>query len=82
MEDAGPLWAVTRGVVPLRLYVTRRLTCCRCLPFLLASQTALTPSANHWASLVFTMLTFPCFMGEPWRARLAASLLRLLIPGL
>jgi hypothetical protein len=46
MEDAGPLWAVTRGVVPLRLYVTRRLTCCRCLPFLLASQTALTPSAN------------------------------------
>ena len=46
MEDAGPLRAVTRGVVPLRLCVTRRLTCFRCLPFLLASQTALTPSAN------------------------------------
>jgi hypothetical protein len=28
------------------------------------------------------MLTFPCFMDEPWRARLAASLLRLLIPRL
>jgi hypothetical protein len=47
MEYAGPLQAVTpRGVVPLRLCVTRRLTCSRCLPFLLASQTALTPSAN------------------------------------
>jgi hypothetical protein len=47
MEDARPLRAVTpRGVVPLRLCVTRRLTCCRCLPFLLASQTALTPSAD------------------------------------
>jgi hypothetical protein len=32
--------------------------------------------------LVFTMLTFPCFMEEPWRARLATSLLRLLIPRL
>ena len=40
------LRAMTRGVVPLRLCVTRRLTCCRCLPCLLASQTALTPSAN------------------------------------
>src|SRR5690242_1249997 len=46
MEDARPLRAVTCGVVPLRLCVTRRLTRCRCLPFLLASQTALTPSAN------------------------------------
>jgi hypothetical protein len=46
MEDAGPLRAVTRGVVPLRLRVTPCLTCCRCLPFLLASQTALTPSAD------------------------------------
>jgi hypothetical protein len=37
---------VTRGVVPLRLCVTRRLPCSRCLPFLLASQTALAPSAD------------------------------------
>jgi hypothetical protein len=28
------------------------------------------------------MLTFPCFVEEPWRARLAASLLRLRTPGL
>ncbi len=34
----------------------------------------------HWASLVFTILTFPCLMEEPWRARLAASLLCLPIP--
>ena len=34
------------GVVPLRLCVTRRLTCSRCLPFLLASQTALTPPVD------------------------------------
>jgi hypothetical protein len=26
------------------------------------------------------MFTFPCFMEESWRARLAASLLRLRIP--
>ena len=37
---------------------------------------------THRVSLAFTMLTFPCFMEEPWRARLAASLLRLRIPGL
>src|SRR6476469_6306418 len=46
MEDARLVLAVTSGVVQLRLCVTRHLTCCRCLPFLLASQTALTPSAN------------------------------------
>jgi len=46
MEDAGPLRAVTCGVVPLHLCVTRRLTCSRCLPCLLAGKTALTPSAN------------------------------------
>jgi len=37
---------------------------------------------THRASLVFTMLTFLWFMEEPWRARLAASVLRLRIPGL
>jgi hypothetical protein len=40
------LRAVTRGVVPLRRCVTRRLTRSRRLLFLLASQTALPPSAN------------------------------------
>ena len=35
---------------------------------------------THRASLAFTMLTFSCFMEESWRARLAASLLRLRIP--
>jgi hypothetical protein len=45
-KTPGLLRAVTRGVVPLRRCVTRRLTCSRCLPFLLASQTALTPSAD------------------------------------
>jgi hypothetical protein len=42
----GLLRAVTRGMVSLRLCVTCRLTRCRCLPCLLASQTALTPSAH------------------------------------
>jgi hypothetical protein len=37
---------------------------------------------THLVSLVFTILTFSCFVEEPWRARLAASLLRLLIPRL
>ena len=40
------LRAVTRGVPPLPLCGPRRLTRCRCLPCLLTSQTALTPSAN------------------------------------
>jgi hypothetical protein len=38
--------AVSGESVPLHLCVTLRLTSCRCLPCLLASQTALTPSAN------------------------------------
>jgi hypothetical protein len=46
MEDTGPLRAVTRGVVPLPLCSTCRLTRCRRLPCLLAGQTALTPSAK------------------------------------
>ena len=46
IQYAGPLRPVTRGMVSLRLCVTCRLTRCRCLPCLLASQTALTPSAN------------------------------------
>jgi len=82
MENAGPLRAVARGVVPLRLCVTRRLTRCRCLPFLLASQTALTPSANPLGKPGLHHAHLPLLMEEPWRARLAASLLRLLIPGL
>jgi len=44
-----PLRAVAGGVVPLRLRVTRRLTCCRCLPCLRASQTALAPAADPLA---------------------------------
>ena len=40
------LRAMTRGVVPLPFGSTCRLTRCRCLPCLLASPTALTPSAN------------------------------------
>jgi hypothetical protein len=39
-------WEVTRWAVPLPLCGTCRLTRCRCLLFLLASQTALTPSAD------------------------------------
>jgi hypothetical protein len=62
-----------RGVIPVTFCGTRCLTCCRCLPCLLASQTALTPPGKHWVSLVFTILTFPYIMEEPWRANLAAS---------
>ena len=45
-NSPGPLRAVTGGVVPLPLGGPRRLTRCRRLPCLLASQTALTPSAK------------------------------------
>jgi hypothetical protein len=83
MEDAGPLRAVTRGVIPLGRCVTRRLTCFRCLLFLLASQTALTPSANPLGKPGLHHSHLPlASWGEPWRARLAMSLLRLLIPRL
>ena len=65
MEDARPLRAVTpRGVVPLRLCVTRRLTCCRCLPFLLASQTALTPSADPLGKPGLHHAHLPLFHGR------------------
>jgi len=79
-EDTGPLRAVTGGVVPLPLCGTRRLPRCRCLSCLLAGQTAFTPSANPPGKPGLHHAHFPCSMEESWRARLAASLLRLRIP--
>ena len=64
MEDVGPLRAVTRGVVPLRLRVTSRLTCCRCLLCLLASQTALTPSADPLGKLGLHYAHLPLLRGR------------------
>lgn len=66
--------AVTGGVPPLRLRSTCGLPRRRCLPFLLANQTALTPSAqppgkpglHHFSPSL-------AFMDEPWRSGLANS---------
>ena len=79
-NSPGPLRAVTGGVVPLPLGGPRRLTRCRHLPCLLAGQTALAPSADPPGEPGLHHAHLPFFMEEPWRARLAASLLRLRIP--
>ena len=81
-KTPGLLRAVTGGVVPLSLCGTCRLPRCRCLLCLLAGQTALTPSADPPGKPGLHHAHLPLFMEEPWRAKLAASLLCLRIPGL
>jgi hypothetical protein len=78
-KTPGLLRAVTGGVVPLPLGGPLCLTRCRCLLCLLAGQAALTPSANPSGKSGLHHAHRPLFRGEPWRVRLAASLLRLRI---
>src|SRR5690242_17523049 len=67
------LRVLTRGVIPVTFCGTPCLTCCRCLPCLLASQTALTPPAKPLGKPGLHHSHLPYFMEEPWRAKLAAS---------
>jgi hypothetical protein len=73
---------MTRGVVPLRLCVTCRLTCSRCLPCLFASQAALTPSANPPGKSGLHHSHLALLHGRAMASQAGRFVLRLLVPGL
>ncbi len=76
------LRAMTRGVVPLPFCGTCRLARCRCLPCLLAGQTALTPSANPPGKHGLHHSHLPLPHGRAMANQAGRFVLRLLIPGL
>ena len=71
---------MTRGVVPVSLCGTCRLTRCRCLLCLLASQTALTPSADPQGKPGLHHAHLPLLHGEAMASQAGRFMLRLRIP--
>src|SRR5690348_7315967 len=73
------LGVAARGVIPVTFCGTPCLTCCRCLPCLLASRTALTPPAKPLGKPGLHHSHLPLLHGRAMASQAGRFVLRLLV---